>query len=284
MKKSKKIWLGISASAILAGFLLIYISRVFGGSDGFYMGSDWRLQRINEEHSEYISEPLKNIKEIIVNMSSYDIKIKPSKDEYFYAEIKSFVDEEMEIDIEHETLSIMQKPKVRFLYFNIFGWEYSYEIILYVPEGAEINNLKVTTLDGNIDSEVNMTSKVTELKTSSGNITATGLTSKNTDLKTSDGNITIEGIFLDETTLKTSSGDITAAGSYMKKASFKTSDGSIRFTTDTERGNSSITAKTSDGVVRINDNKVGKYLQEINSSNHEFQLKTSSGNITIDMK
>ena len=286
MKKVTKIWMIIAGAAIGIGAILMIVASTIGGVTGVYLDSDWKIRTIRPEDSEtYDSEPMKDIKEIAVNLHDDNIVIRESGDEYFHVHVDSTFGGRSDVSEENGKLSVEQNSYKRFVSidFTFRPWRRQDEVIVYVPRNADLKELKLKTSDGNITLEAAMTSQKTEVVTSSGNISVMDLKSNDTTIQSSDGNIVSNGAFVNSTSIKTSSGNITATGSYQGQVKLKTSDGNVGMTISEKRADSSIHAKTSDGTVRINNSKVGNDFEEKNASKNSYELKTSSGNVTIEI-
>lgn len=287
MNRGKKMGLAIAGGLIVCGCILISLVSMKSGITGIYVDTSWKIKTVEKDNNyDYDSPNLKDITEIEVDIRDQNILIESSEDEFFHVHIDNSSEEGLDVQTDNGKIYISDNRPARFISwdFSFFSGDRSNAVTIYIPDGSSLEECNLKTSDGNIISKAEVNTKKAVFKTSAGNITVTNLESDDTDLHTSDGNISLSGKLRNNIILKTSSGNIEVEGSCEGTFSAQSSDGNISLITDAKRANSSITCKTSDGVIRINDDKMGSKYSETNSRENIYNLKTSDGNIEIEIK
>lgn len=302
MKKSTKIWLSVAGACILIGVVLAVLGRVFGAKNGvYYVNGKFKVK---EDFKNYTSEKLKGVQNIDIDISEMAILVKESTGDQFYFEMHYMDDgNEPEITTTQNEIKVTQKSRIGGFWFVLpFDDISNQELILYIPKNTKFNNLNLSTRNGRIVIEPELTSeqinavssngrietgeltitKKAYFKTTNGIISCNGIFAGKTEVVSSNGKITCKGSFSGDTTLDTSNGAVDISGMLKGNVKCESSNGSVDVTTNLKLDHYDITAKTSNGSVRINDNKVDDNYRSNKQSEDSIQIKTSNGSIRMN--
>lgn len=289
MKKWTKVLCITAASLIGVGLLFLICGILLGAESGVYLEKGGlKLIKAGEPFT-YENLNIEKVQNVYIDVGNAKVELKPSTGNTYGLQVSlSSGENTPDIHTDNGEIRVEQKSKLRLFQIGFNFWElfnpHSNVVTIYVPEKAELSSIKIYTSNGAIETETAFTTRTVDIDTSNGKIDITGLICKEkTQIKTSNGAVHCDGVFDGETNIKTSNGRINASGIYRGEITCKTSNGAIEFQTNLPEKAYNIETETSNGSIRVNDDKVGDdYEKHSQEAEHELKLKTSNGSISVD--
>lgn len=260
MKKTNKIWL-VLAIALIVGGGILFVGSIYS--------LDFDLTKLSTQTYETnVYEISDDFENITIDVSATEVVFAPSDDGTCKV---TCIDEEK---LKHTaivgdgTLKI-SVTDTRKWYDHIGVFFERKELTVYLPK-EEYKLLSVTTSTGNVEipeqfvfenititgstADVKCAAQVVDsvqMKTSTGNITLSGVDCKKIMIKTSTGYVCFEGCDADNISVKTSTGNVT--GTLLSEKIFvtETSTGNVRVPKSTTGGTCEITTSTGNIEIEI---------------------------------
>ena len=250
---------------------------------GFRDSSDIRKE-------EYIRKEenidLTDIEKLKIELESSDVNVIFTEEnelkviQYSNKELKG--DEEFKVDKSSSNITIREKNKIHFSFFNIN------KIVLdiQIPKNYE-KELDINTVSGYIKTNDNLKFKNLKVHSTSGDIEMGDIEADNINIETVSGDINLKKLENNVTKLKTVSGDISVesakgeieAKSVSGNIEIEKIDGNVELTStsgDIESQDFKITGKS---IIKTTSGNVDMYINK--ESNCQIKAKSTSGNINF---
>jgi len=200
MSKKSKIALIVSACLCIAGLVFFGAGWLLGGVEYLKVNDITRMEA-DALRSERLSVKEKTqidpVKGFDINLEYADLYIKPSGDDKFYIEyaLNTSGKDPIKMDVTGGMLTVTDEYKAEVfislpdigLLFGAEPVEYKNEMVLYVPEGTELEN--------------------SILKLEDGDFTAADITMNNIDIEMYYGNLNISNVVIDKGVVDVEDGD-----------------------------------------------------------------------------
>lgn len=296
MSKALKVILFIGCGMIPVGIIIFALGVLTGGKAGWTMEFGNGGKFISSDILEQ-SQEVEDFDDLEIEVSSVDVFIMQGDE--FQISYKTRSGHEPEITQEGGTLKVRQ-PSRGFVMFDLGFTQDVDAYTITVPEGRSIN-LRALSSSGDIEldsldvyasieassGEVllnDTTGERMEVSTSSGEIDGDKVKNKICCFKSSSGDINMLRMFVDEAECTTSSGDIDINNSEVGRIDCSTTSGEVEIEMQGDPDDYSWNIQTSSGDIEVNETEYKKEYARTGTADKEISIRTSSGDIDVDMK
>ena len=223
------------------------------------------------------------VEKIELNLISTDVEIKEGSNEQVQIEYYSNKENNAKIEYTKGTIKIDEE---KYNTTCIGFCNIRRKTILYIPK-EYINDIEITTISGDLRSEIDLIENNTKITTTSGDVNIKN--TKSSDITTTSGDIKINTT--NKLNIKTTSGDVEIK-EVLETLNVKTISGDVEIETLSIKEQSNI--NTTSGDVKIKTNESNCYVEaETTSGDKNIQtfdrksdivlkVKTASGDISVN--